>query len=104
MSRHRIAAVKELDSASGHEFAIAGRIVALFHVDGTWYAMDGICLHSGGPLANGAISGCVVTCPWHGWQFDVTTGKHQLNDRFRQPTFPVEIEDGSIYVTLPDPE
>jgi len=39
-----------------------------------FHAIDGICLHRGGPLAEGQLIKCVVTCPWHGWQFDVTTG------------------------------
>ena len=58
----------------GRQVTVDGRWVALFNVDGTHHAIDAICLHQGGPLAEGALSGCVVTCPWHGWQFDVTTG------------------------------
>jgi nitrite reductase (NADH) small subunit len=50
------------------------RWVGLFNVNGTYHAVDNVCLHRGGPLADGVIAGCIVTCPWHGWQFDVTTG------------------------------
>ena len=53
---------------------VDGRWVALFNVDGRYHAIDAICLHRGGPLADGVLSHCIVTCPWHGWQFDVTTG------------------------------
>ena len=49
-----------------------GRVIALFNVDGTFYALDGVCPHQGGPLGQGTLEGCIVTCPWHGWQFDVT--------------------------------
>ena len=50
------------------------KIVALFNVNGTVHAIDGTCTHRGGPLGEGELDGIVVTCPWHGAQFDVTTG------------------------------
>ena len=62
---------------------------ALFRVDGTVYAIDGACSHAGGPLAQGEIKGGVVTCPWHGFQFDVTTGQHQTSKSLVHPSFPV---------------
>ena len=52
-----------------------GRPVALFNVNGTIYAIHGKCTHRGGPLGEGELDGSVVTCPWHGAQFDVTTGQ-----------------------------
>jgi nitrite reductase (NADH) small subunit len=58
----------------GKQVTVEGRWVALFNVDGVYHAIDAICLHQGGPLADGSIRDCIVTCPWHGWQFDVTSG------------------------------
>jgi nitrite reductase (NADH) small subunit len=55
----------------------------------------------GGPLGNGALSGSVVTCPWHGWQFDVTTGRNLLNPRIEQTRFPLKIEGNDVWVELP---
>ncbi len=52
-----------------------GRPVALCNVNGTIYAIHGTCTHRGGPLGEGELHGSVVTCPWHGAQFDVTTGQ-----------------------------
>ena len=52
-----------------------GRPVAVFNVNGTIYAIQGTCTHRGGPLGEGELDGSVVTCPWHGAQFDVTTGQ-----------------------------
>ncbi len=49
--------------------------MAIFNVEGTIYAMGGTCTHEGGPLGEGDLDGTVVTCPWHGAQFDVTTGQ-----------------------------
>jgi nitrite reductase (NADH) small subunit len=52
-----------------------GQEIALFCLEGQFYAIDNICPHEGGPLGNGELEGAVVTCPWHGWQFDIKTGK-----------------------------
>jgi nitrite reductase (NADH) small subunit len=99
---HRLAAVGEVAPGSAREFTAGGRVIALFNVDGTFYALDGVCPHAGGPLGEGSLDGTVVTCPWHGWQFDVTTGRHCLNPRIEHTKFPVKIEGNDIYVELPD--
>jgi nitrite reductase/ring-hydroxylating ferredoxin subunit len=101
VSRYRVARLDEIPIGEGREFVVAGRIVAVFNVDGAYHALDGICPHAGGPLAKGAMCGNVVTCPWHGWQFDVSTGQHCLNAQLRQPSFPVTITDSEIWVDLP---
>ena len=54
-----------------------GAQVCLANVDGTFYAIAGKCTHQGGPLAEGALDGTTVTCPWHGAMFDVTSGEVQ---------------------------
>jgi len=93
----------ELDdcpSGSCIERVVGDRIVALFNVDGTIHALDGVCPHQGGPLGQGALSGSVVTCPWHGWQFDVRDGQHQFNPTIRQPSFPVRVDGATIQVDL----
>ncbi|NIP68672.1 MAG: Rieske 2Fe-2S domain-containing protein [Planctomycetales bacterium] len=81
--------------------AIAGeRVVALFNVAGQFYALDGVCPHQGGPLGQGALKGQTVTCPWHGWQFDVRNGQCRLSPSVVQPTIPVRIEQGVVYVQV----
>ena len=52
-----------------------GREVCLANVGGKFFAVDNTCLHRGGPLGEGIIEGNHVVCPWHGWQYDLTTGK-----------------------------
>lgn len=98
---HRLAALAELPESGGREFVVEGRIVAVFRDGDQVFAMDGICPHAGGPLGEGSLSHGVVTCPWHGWQFRVTTGEHCLSSQIRQSCFPVRIEDGSVCVELP---
>ncbi len=98
---HRVAAVSEVPAGSARELTAGGRVIALFNVDGRLYALDGICPHAGGPLGEGALQGSIVTCPWHGWQFDVTTGRHCLNSRIEHTRFPVKIERNDVFVELP---
>lgn len=84
------------------EWVVEGRIVAWFNVAGEIHALDGICPHQGGPLGRGRLAGSVVTCPWHGWQFDVRTGAHQVNAAICHPRYPVKVEGTDILIQLDD--
>jgi nitrite reductase (NADH) small subunit len=99
---HRIAIVAECSPGSSLELAAGDRIVALFNVAGEFFALDGVCPHQGGPLGQGHLEGCNVTCPWHGWQFDVRTGQHQLSRTIMQPRFETKVEDGVVWVEIID--
>lgn len=96
----RVATVSECPPGEAREFVVQDRIVALFQVDGRFYALDGICPHQGGPLGRGKLCGGIVTCPWHGWQFDVVTGQHQANRTLQQPGYPVQVEGQEIFVAV----
>ncbi|MBI1312406.1 Rieske 2Fe-2S domain-containing protein [bacterium] len=98
--RYRLASVDEVAPGTGKECVAGGRIIALFNVDGEFHAIDGICAHAGGPVGNGALTGNIVTCPWHGWQYDVKTGQHCLAPTICQQLFPVTVEDGDVFVEL----
>jgi nitrite reductase (NADH) small subunit len=69
-----VARVGDIPSGQGRQVTIEDRWVGLFNLNGQYHAVDNVCLHRGGPLSDGPITGCIVTCPWHGWQYDVTTG------------------------------
>ena len=56
------------------EFPCGDKTICVANVNGEISAMDNICLHRGGPLCDGPINGTVVTCPWHGWQYELKTG------------------------------
>ena len=76
-----------------------GRAVAVFNVDGSVYAIDDICTHDGGPLAEGDLEGCVIRCPRHGARFDVRTGKALGFPAFEPvATLAVEVRQGEIFV------
>ena len=96
----RVANEGDLPPGGCGEFVAGGRIVALFNVDGRFHALDGICPHQGGPLGKGELIGSIVTCPWHGFQFDVTSGQHQTSKTLVHPTFPVKVEGGEVFVDI----
>jgi nitrite reductase/ring-hydroxylating ferredoxin subunit len=96
----RVAEEEEVHPGMGGEYVAGERIVALFNVEGTFYALDGICPHQGGPLGKGSLAGCIVTCPWHGFQFDVRTGQHQTSKSLVHPRFAVKVEGGGVWVDV----
>ena len=95
-----VAAAGDLQPGACGEYVAGGRIVALYNVGGKYYALDGICPHQGGPLGKGTLCGAIVTCPWHGFQFDVTTGQHQTSKSLVHPTFPVKVENGEVFAQI----
>ena len=100
-TRHRLCLLRDVPPGSARECVAGDRIIAIFNVEGQLHAIDGICPHAGGPLADGELQGCIVTCPWHGWQFDVSTGRHMLTPRIQQTRFPVIVEDEQVFIELP---
>ncbi len=96
----RAARKDELQSGSIREFAVEGKTIALANVDGKFYAIDNTCLHRGGPLGSGELAGNVVTCPWHGWQYDVTTGKLNMNPTIGVHCYPLEVRGDDIFVDV----
>jgi nitrite reductase/ring-hydroxylating ferredoxin subunit len=97
----RVASIHDCPPGSASEFVVGERIVALFNVAGTFHALDGICPHQGGPLGKGRLTGCIITCPWHGFQFDVTTGQHLTSKSLVQPRLEVKVEGDDVYVDSP---
>ena len=75
MAFARTAKTNEITPGTIREFQVEGKAVALANIGGKYYAINNTCLHRGGPLGQGTMNGEVVTCPWHGWQYNVITGK-----------------------------
>jgi nitrite reductase/ring-hydroxylating ferredoxin subunit len=80
---------------------IGGRSMGIFHHEGEWYAVRNYCLHRSGPVATGDLEGDVLTCPWHGYQYDVKTGEFLLDPAVKLETYEVGIRDGKVHVQLP---
>lgn len=75
--------------------------IGVFHHQGNWYAMHNACLHRGGPVCAGTLEGNTLTCPWHGYQYNLTDGVLLLDSTARLPMYPVEIVDGVVQVKVP---
>jgi nitrite reductase (NADH) small subunit len=98
----RVASKKEIPSGEGRMFDVAGRPVAIFNIRGTLHAIDNRCEHQQGPLADGDVEGCIVTCPWHGWTYDVTTGESPDDPDTRVASFVIKVEGDDVLVQLPE--
>jgi nitrite reductase (NADH) small subunit len=96
----RIAAAADCPQGTAIETVVEDRVVALYHTNEGFFVLDGVCPHQGGPLGKGALTGCVVTCPWHGWQFDVRTGQHQFSPTTVQPRFDVRVTGGDVLIDV----
>ena len=112
---HRICPVEELPPG-GVRIARIGRYgVGVFNVDGRFHALSNYCPHRGAPLCLGEIEGTVragdepyrieweregecLRCPWHGWEFDIATGRALARTEVRAKTWPVSIVDGYVVV------
>jgi len=96
-----VATVDEIPAGAGKTVEVHGVRIALFNVDGSFYAVDNTCPHAGGPLGEGKLSGNVVECPWHGWKFDVCPGQRVGNPDFTVTCCPVRVEANQIQIALP---
>lgn len=97
----KIAKVGDLPQGEGMVIEVEGKDIALFNVEGVFYALGNVCPHRGGPLGEGFLEGTVVTCPWHGWKFDVTTGRSPVNPKVGVICYTVKVEGEDILVELP---
>ena len=80
------------------ELQLDGKTIALANVDGKYFAIDNTCIHRGGPLGQGILEGKMVTCPWHGWEYDVTSGKVGVNPSVGVACYTVEVRGEDIFV------
>ena len=95
-----VARTTDIEPGAGAVVDVGGRRLAVFNVEGVFYAIDNSCPHRGGPLGEGDLVGAVVRCPWHGYRYDVRTGVHQVNASFKVPCYPVTVEDGAVFVDV----
>jgi nitrite reductase/ring-hydroxylating ferredoxin subunit len=74
--------------------------IALARVGDEFYAVQGACLHLKGPLGDGRLQDHVLTCPWHGWQYDVRTGKNEFDLAIQLRTYDVRVENGEVRIAV----
>jgi nitrite reductase/ring-hydroxylating ferredoxin subunit len=114
--RHVVCAAADLPVGARCIVEVDGRSIGVFNVHGTLYALHNGCPHKAGPLCEGPISGTtlatddyglaygregeLVRCAWHGWEFEIATGRSVADPSVRARTYPVTVEDGHVVVTL----
>lgn len=99
MSFVRVAAASDVPPGTARAYTVGRYDVALFNAGGQFYALENSCPHQGGPIAEGWLEDCEITCPWHGWCFDVRTGKMTLGDFARIARFAVDVRGSDLYVS-----
>jgi nitrite reductase (NADH) small subunit len=97
----KIAQTSDLLPGTRRVVQAEGRVIALFNVEGTFYAIDNTCTHRGGPLGEGELIGEIVECPWHGAQFNVKTGAVTAPPAGTGVrSFPVKVEGSDVLVEV----
>jgi nitrite reductase (NADH) small subunit len=87
-------------SNEAKEFRCGEKDICIANVDGTYSAMDNVCLHRGGPLGQGMIEGGKIICPWHGWSWDPKTGQAAENAGARVAVYPLKLENGDVLIEI----
>ena len=95
-----VAKISDIQPGKGKAIEVKGKNIALFNVNGKFHAIDNTCLHQGGPLGEGTLQGDVVTCPWHGWRYNVTTGVNQANPSWKVASYEVKVDGDEVQVKV----
>jgi nitrite reductase (NADH) small subunit len=96
----RVAGVGEIPDGEGKAFTCGNHRVAVFNIAGRYYAISDTCPHAGGPLSDGWLDGTEVTCPWHGWSFDVQYTDNDPGDGVSR--YRIHVEGDDINIEVPD--
>lgn len=94
-------AVADSDQLAGEaalERVVEGELVAIFRHEGQLYALEALCAHHGGPLAEGTVAAGCVTCPWHGWTYRLADGTQATSGQQLIRAFPIRERDGQIEI------
>lgn len=100
MAEVKVATLDQVPEGSGTTVEVGGKSIALFNIKGEIYAIDNTCLHRGGSLGDGFVDKTMVTCPLHGWQYDVTTGQGVMPPSPGVKSYKVEVRDNEIYIEV----
>jgi nitrite reductase/ring-hydroxylating ferredoxin subunit len=96
--RRLVASIDDIPEGGGIAVDVGERRIALFRAGGEVFALDETCPHRGGPLHEGGIVESVLSCPWHGWQFDLRTGCSPVNPLSRVRVYAVSVEGAEVWI------
>ena len=97
----KVAALSALPPGSVTEVLVNGHPYAVCNTDGAVRALDGVCIHRGGPLGQGQIQDGRIVCPFHLWEFDCATGEYDFDPTKRVKTYAVKVEGDDILIEAP---
>ena len=95
-----VAKVGDIPEGQGATYVIGEKLVGVFNVGGVYHAINDLCPHMGASLAEGHVENGVVTCPWHGWRFQVTDGTWCDNRRIKTDSYEVRVVGDEIQVRV----
>ncbi len=96
----KVGTVAEFAPGTAKVVDVNGHEIAVYNVDGKFYATSNLCPHQGGPLAEGMMDGQTVICPWHAWVFDVTDGTSPVNPRVKIPCYAVTVQGDELFISI----
>lgn len=94
----RVCTIDDIPSGTAKVFTVHERPIAVFNVEGRFYAIYNVCPHEGGPLGEGHVKGCVVTCPWHDLAFDLRNGQGTDGGGYCVGSYDVRIEAKEVFI------
>lgn len=92
--------VDEIPDGDRKILQVDDKSIGVFHHKGCWYAIENRCLHRGGPIATGALEEDVITCPWHGYQYNLTNGELLMDRSAHLEMYPVEVQDDAVHIQV----
>lgn len=97
----KVATRQEIASGAARQIEVEGKTIALFNIEGRFYAIEAWCYHMGAPLAYAEYRGGTrIVCPWHGWEFDLTSGCYTRDRALRLETYPVRVEGEDVLIEI----
>jgi len=96
----KVADASDLKPGQGELVEVDGQPIALFNVNGAFYALGAVCPHEGGPLQDGDLEGDTVICPWHGYDYNLRTGECSVDPELRVATFVVKTEGNGVFIEV----
>jgi nitrite reductase/ring-hydroxylating ferredoxin subunit len=100
IGRVKVAETNEITEGRSKIVNVAGKTVAVFRVKDQYFAISNNCLHRGGPLGEGEVRNYEITCPWHGWKYNLLDGAFSLIPTLKVKTYPVKEGPEGIYIEL----
>ena len=99
MPRQEVALTSEVTVQRAKRVQASGLDLILFRVGDGYRAYHNVCPHANAPLHTGRVAHGTLRCPWHGWEFDLATGRHVLQPACTLDAYPVEVEGDRLFVT-----